>query len=174
MLRLRRQFRMSQKPKHTQPVIKADKYDALLSDIRAIILILRSRPAHVSAAVNEHHYRQFFVGSLRGCPDIQIQTVFTDGDQPFMPGAAALGFGGRLHARGGEMVRCPDSLPGDNRLRRTPAEIAYGRRSVGYTAKQPHTGTPLDRGSPGDLSTLDTDRLRYAGPDQPGCGKHTE
>ena len=91
-----------------------------------------------------------------------------------MPGAAALGFGRRLHARRGEMVCCPYSLPGDDWLRRSPAEITDGRRRVGDTAEQPHAGSPLDCGSAGDLSALDADRLRYAGPAQPNGGKNSE
>src|SRR5437016_330735 len=60
MLRLRCQFRMSQEAEDAHPIIKVDEYDALLGEICAVILILRSGSAHVSAAVNEYHYRQSF------------------------------------------------------------------------------------------------------------------
>ena len=79
MLRLRRQLRVSHEAKHAQPVIEADKHDALLGEILAVILVFRSGSAYIPAAVDVHHHRQLFTGAFRGRPDIQIKTVLADG-----------------------------------------------------------------------------------------------
>ena len=168
MLGFTSQVRMRHEPKDVHPIVEAHEHHALLRKPGTVVLILGSRATHIAAAVNEHHDRQFRRGALGGCPHVQIEAILAYWNVTFAP-RVALGVGWRLHADGGEAI-CPlQTLPGNDSLRRTPAQVSYWRRRIRYSAKQPHAGSPLDRRSAGDLAAVYADRLRYPAKRHPRC-----
>ena len=78
MGRLAGQLRVRQETKHIHPIVKAHNNNAFVSQIGAVVLILGSRAASVSATVDEHHDRQMHICSLGWSPNIQVKAVLAD------------------------------------------------------------------------------------------------
>ena len=141
---------MREVAERAKPIVERDQDDVLLGQSAAVANIARARAAVERTPVDPHEHRPR-LSSLRCGPHIEKETVFalflerTGVDRS----ARVLG----LRTLGPVDRAVPRSLPGDDRLRRTPPQIANRRRRVGNASE---TANAV-RQDPGNSAAVDVD-----------------
>ena len=74
-LRLGAERGVSEEAESSQSIIQTDEYDALASELRAVVFGRRSSAIDEAAAVDPHHHGEF-CRAEQGSPHIQHQTIF--------------------------------------------------------------------------------------------------
>ena len=72
VLGLFRQLGVCHEAEHVHPVIQTDEDDALLREVRTVVLVFRRRASCVPATVDPHHHRQPIASRLCWCPDVEV------------------------------------------------------------------------------------------------------
>ncbi len=139
MRRLRRQIRMRHIAERADPVVEADEDHAFLGDVFAAVHRHPAGAEREAAAVDPDDHGQ--AGAEFGVaarPDVQIQAVLAGRFFPeiMIEVVAAQ----NLNAFGGHAVGVIDALPGLDRLRLAPAQIASGCGRVGNPEIGLHAG----------------------------------
>src|SRR5579863_8444144 len=125
MVRLFRQFGMSEISQHAHTIVDRDHHEALFRKALSVVNRYSGRTLGETAAIEVNVYRPSFGRRFRGCPDIEVQAILADGAMGHELVSPRLPF---LHdildTTGREFVGAADSLPSHYGLRRTPAQIA--------------------------------------------------
>src|SRR5215469_9092023 len=118
---------MSEEPKYPQPVVDGYNYYALTGKDLAVIRVCVGRAAGKASAVDPEHDRQTIFGRFCRCPNIEIETIFTQWWKLGLINGCS-GRIGSLPAGIRKLCSFAHTLPRRCRLRRFPAKIAYRRR----------------------------------------------
>src|ERR1700704_3989245 len=128
---------MREKSEHAQPVVDGNDDRTLAGQHFTVIGARAGKAAGKSAAVDPYHNGQPVFGGLGGRPDVEIKAVFTQRRELGLINSGSRWIR-RLPAGIRELRSLANSLPCSGRLRRFPAQIAYGRGGKGNPAEYFH------------------------------------
>ncbi len=159
MLRLFGELRVRHPSQDAEPVIHAHHNHASLGDRVAVIDGLRRGARDPAAPVDPDHHGKPLGCRRRRSPDVQVKAVLAGNDEPAIP-RPVVRRRGPLDARRREAIGGAYAGPRLDRLRRTPAQVADRRRSVGNAQVFADAPRPTRRAR--KLPTFDLDRFLNA------------
>ena len=137
---------MREEPKRSKSIVQRDDHSAFFRERRAIVSFLAPETRPETAAVDPDQYRSSRRAPVQRIrPDVEIKTIFRNTGGERIDVVVRL----VLNAVVTQLASVANTRPMRGRLRRTPAQLTDGRRSVRNSAKDHHAcrriGNALER-----------------------------
>lgn len=133
---------MREKAERSEAIIDRHQNDAAPRQRRAVVNRRTPAAGDISAAVNPHHDRKFLGGGFGGRPDVEIQAIFARLAELESVKAFERVW---LRTRRAKLRAGAHAVPGFDRLRRLPTQLADRRRREGNALVGDHVALFADR-----------------------------